>query len=306
MKRILIVIFLFCSSFIMAQQTPLVSHYMFNGLVLNPAYAGSKEFVSTTMMYRKQWVGFEGAPVTYSGSVHGLLPKKKLGMGAFIQKDNIGKTNQTDVYVSTAYHLPLGDVSKLSIGLQLGATNFSSNVVELTYWDPGDKIFDYNTFTTFLPNAGFGAYFYRPLFYAGLSVPYLVNYKPSENNEEETTQIHHLGRRMYLTVGGVIETEGDVKIKPSLLIKKEGATAMQYDLNVNVLFNEIFWVGASYRSNEAVVALFEYQINRKFRVGYSYDITMGGISNYNSGSHELMLGYDFGYPVLKIKSPRYF
>ena len=81
---------------------------------------------------------------------------------------------------------------------------------------------------------------------------------------------------------------------------------MQYDLNVNVLFNEIFWVGASYRSKEAIVALFEYQINRKFRVGYSYDITLGGISNYNSGSHELMLGYDFGYPVLKIKSPRYF
>ena len=94
--------------------------------------------------------------------------------------------------------------------------------------------------------------------------------------------------------------------KPSLLIKKEGNSEIQYDLNVNVLLNEIFWVGASYRSKEAVVALFEYQINRKFRVGYSYDITLGGISNYNFGSHELMLGYDFGYPVLKIKSPRYF
>ncbi len=306
MKRILIFLFVFLSSLVMAQQTPLVSHYMFNGLVLNPAYAGSKEFVSTTMMYRKQWVGFDGAPVTYSGSIHGLLPKKKLGMGAFIQKDKIGKTNQTDAYVSLAYHLPIGDVSKLSVGLQMGFTNFSSNVVELTYWDPGDKIFDYNTFTSVLPNAGFGAYFYRPLFYAGLSVPYLVNYKPSENFDQETKQIHHLGRRAYFTMGGIIETEHDIKIKPSVLVKKEGDAPMQYDLNVNFLFNEIFWIGASYRSDEAIVALFEYQINRKFRVGYSYDITLGGISNYNSGSHELMLGYDFGYPVLKIKSPRYF
>ena len=255
------------------------------------------------MLFRS---GFDGAPVTYSGSIHGMLPKKKLGMGAFIQKDKIGKTNQTDLFASAAYHLPLGDVSKLSIGMQVGATSFSSNVVELTYWDPGDRIFDYNTFTSLLPNAGFGAYFYRPMFYAGFSVPYLVNYKPSADSQEESKQIHHLGRRVYLTVGGVIETERDVKIKPSLLIKKEGNSEIQYDLNVNVLLNEIFWVGASYRSKEAVVALFEYQINRKFRVGYSYDITLGGISNYNSGSHELMLGYDFGYPVLKIKSPRYF
>jgi len=306
MRRILILLFVFLSSLVMAQQTPLVSHYMFNGLVLNPAYAGSKEFVSTTMMYRKQWVGFDGAPVTYSGSIHGLLPKKKLGMGAFIQKDKIGKTNQTDAYVSVAYHLPIGDVSKLSVGLQMGFTNFNSNVVELTYWDPGDKIFDYNTFTSVLPNAGFGAYFYRPLFYAGLSMPYLVNYKPSENFDQEKKQIHHLGRRAYFTMGGVIETEHDIKIKPSILVKKEGDVPMQYDLNVNILFNEIFWIGASYRSDDAIVALLEYQINRKFRVGYSYDITLGGISNYNSGSHELMLGYDFGYPALKIKSPRYF
>lgn len=306
MKRILILLFVFLSSLVMAQQTPLVSHYMFNGLVLNPAYAGSKEFVSATMMYRKQWVGFDGAPVTYSGSIHGLLPKKKLGMGAFIQKDKIGKTSQTDAYVSVAYHLPIGDVSKLSVGLQMGFTNFSSNVVELTYWDPGDKIFDYNTFTSVLPNAGFGAYFYRPLFYAGLSMPYLVNYKPSENFDQEKKQIHHLGRRAYFTMGGVIETEHDIKIKPSILVKKEGDAPLQYDLNVNILFNEIFWIGASYRSDDAIVALLEYQINRKFRVGYSYDITLGGISNYNSGSHELMLGYDFGYPVLKIKSPRYF
>jgi type IX secretion system PorP/SprF family membrane protein len=137
-------------------------------------------------------------------------------------------------------------------------------------------------------------------------VPYLVNYKPSENFDQKTKQIHHLGRRAYFTMGGVFETEHDIKIKPSVLVKKEGDAPIQYDLNVNFLFNEIFWIGASYRSDEAIVALFEYQINRKFRVGYSYDITLGGISKYNSGSHELMLGYDFGYPVLKIKSPRYF
>jgi type IX secretion system PorP/SprF family membrane protein len=307
MRRIyLILVFAMCCSSAFAQQSPLMSHYMFNGLLLNPAYAGSKEYVSTTMMYRKQWAGMEGAPVTYSGTIHGLLKKKKLGLGMLLQQDKIGVTKQTDVYGMLAYHLPLG-VGKLSVGLQGGVSNFSSEVVKLTYWDPGDKVFDYNTFSNLLPNAGLGAYYYRDLFYAGVSAPFLLSYDPNDNSSIEPGEpVHKQVRRYYVTAGGVIETERELKFKPSFLLRYEAGAKMQYDLNLNMLINEIFWLGTSYRSDEAIIVLFEYQISRKMRVGYSYDYTLGELGNYNSGSHEFMIGYDFGFPVTKMKSPRYF
>ncbi len=289
-----------------AQQTPLMSHYMFNGLLINPAYAGSKEYVSTTLLYRKQWAGIEGAPVTYNGSVHGLLKKKKFGLGALLQQDKIGVTRQTDFYGVMAYHLPLG-MGKLSLGMQAGISNYSSNVVDLTYWDPGDKVFAYNTFSSLLPNAGFGAYYYRDLFYAGVSAPFLISYDPNESSSlESNVPVHRQVRRYYITAGGVIETERDLKLKPSILIRYEANAKVNYDLNLNLLINDIFWIGASYRSDESIIALLEYQISRKFRVGYSYDYTLGPLGTYSSGSHEIMLGYDFGFPVTKMKSPRYF
>jgi len=289
-----------------AQQSPLMSHYMFNGLLLNPAYAGSKEFVSSTLLYRQQWTGLEGAPVTYSGSIHGLLPKKKLGLGGYIQRDKIGVTSQTDIYASMSYHLPVGK-GKLSAGLQMGLSNFSSDVVQLTYWDPGDKVFDYNTFSNLLPNAGLGLYYYQSLFYAGISAPFVISYDVNRSGSiDPAVPVHKMSRRYYVTSGGVIETEGDIKLKPSFLLKMEPGSDIQYDLNMNVLINDLFWIGASYRSEESIVALFEYQVSRKFRIGYSYDYTLGTLGRYNSGSHEVMLGFDFGYPVLKMKSPRYF
>jgi type IX secretion system PorP/SprF family membrane protein len=307
MKKSILFMVLLCSlKLASAQQGPLLSHYMFNGLLLNPAYAGSKEYVSSTLLYRKQWAGIEGAPITNSGSVHGLLKKKKLGLGAIFQQDKIGVTKQTDMYAMLAYHLDLG-MGKLSVGLQGGVSNFSSEVVKLTYWDPGDKVFEYNTFSSLLPNAGLGAYYYRELFYAGVSAPFLISYDPNDKGAiRPEIPVHQMVRRYYATIGGVIETESEIKFKPSMLLRYENGSKLQYDLNMNVLINDIFWIGASYRSDESIVALFEYQINRKFRVGYSYDYTLGILGSYTSGSHELMIGYDFGFPVTKMKSPRYF
>lgn len=289
-----------------AQQGPLMSHYMFNGLLLNPAYAGSKDFVSATLLYRRQWVGIEGAPLTYSGTVHGLLKKKRLGLGAVLQQDKIGETRQTDIYAALSYHLPLGD-GKLSFGMQAGVSNFNSDVVKLRYWDPGDRVFDYNTFSNMLPNAGFGMYYYEDRFYAGISAPFVLTYDPNQPGSiDPGVPVHKQSRRYYATAGGVIETEGELKFKPSMLLRYESGAGIQYDLNLNVLINDIFWIGASYRAKNAVVALFEYQVNRKLRFGYSYDYTLGELGTFNSGSHELMIGYDFGIAATKMKSPRYF
>ena len=289
-----------------AQQSPLMSHYMFNGLLLNPGYAGSKDYVSTTLLYRKQWVGLDGAPTTQSISIHGPIKNKKIGLGFYVMNDNIGVTGQTDIYGSFAYHLPLAN-AKLSFGLQVGMSSFKSDIVNLKVWDPIDKVFNYNTYSNTLPNAGFGLFFYKPLFYMGLSIPGLISYNPDEPfSIKSDTILYKYNRRYFFTTGYMIETERDIKLKPSLLLKYETNGPIQVDVNLNFLINDIFWVGASYRNNDAIVAIFEYQVNRKFRIGYSYDYTLSKLRTYQSGSHEVMLGYDFGYDVLKMKTPRYF
>lgn len=287
------------------QQIPVLSQYMFNGLVINPAYAGSKDYMSAALMVRKQWSGFKGAPLTQNASIHGPLRKKKIGLGLMISNDKIGITNQTDVYASYAYHLPTGR-GKFSLGLQGGFSYFKSNFSELTVWDTDDPIYSTNSLTNLQPNFGFGSYYYSEKFYAGLSIPQLISYDSIQTINFFKDNIHHQSRHYYLNAGIIFDRNKDFIIRPSFLVKYVLNAPLQYDVNLNILISNIFWIGASYRSGDAVVAIFEYQVNRKLRIGYSYDVTLSQLKNYSSGSHEIMLGYDFGYNVLKMKTPRYF
>ncbi len=288
-----------------AQQIPVLSQYMFNGLVINPAYAGSKDYMSSTLMVRKQWSGFEGAPSTQNASIHGPLRRKKIGLGLMISNDKIGITNQTDVYASYAYHIPTGE-GITSLGLQGGITYFKSNFSELTFNDKDDPLYALNSLTTLQPNFGFGAYYYMERFYAGLSIPQLVSYDSVQPVNFYKNKIHHQARHFYFNSGIILQQNRDFIFRPSVLVKYVTNAPVQFDINLNFLLSNIFWVGASYRSGDAVVAIFEYQINRQLRIGYSYDYTLSQLKNYSSGSHEIMIGYDFGYDVLKMKTPRYF
>ena len=292
-------------SAVYAQQESLLSQYMFNGLILNPAYAGSKDYASIAAMFRKQWTGFPGAPVTQAVSIHGPLKNKRIGLGLMIANDHVGVTNQTDVYGSYAYHIPLKS-GKLALGLQFGLSYIKSKLSDLTVWDANDQVFELNTQTNLLPNFGAGAYYYQEKFYIGISVPHLLNYDPDRTLGIEIKDAFRQTRHYYLASGIVLEAGRDLKIKPSVLIKYVQGAPVQYDLNLNFLLNDILWLGVSYRSKDALIAMVEYQVNKKLRFGYSYDMTLSKFKNYQSGSHEIMLGYDFGYNILKIKNPRYF
>jgi type IX secretion system PorP/SprF family membrane protein len=290
-----------------AQQIPVMSQYMFNGLIINPAYAGSKDFMSSTLMVRKQWAGFEGAPLTQNASIHGPLRKKKIGLGFMISNDQIGITHQTDVFASYAYHIPVSQGNaKLSLGLQGGFSFLKSNFSELTVFDANDPVYSANTLTNLQPNFGFGAYYYAERLYAGLSIPQLISYDSIQFLHVSDSKIHHLSRHFYLNGGIIFDGNRDFVVRPSFLIKYAKNAPVQYDLNLNFLLSNIFWVGASYRSGDAIVGIIEYQVDRKLRIGYSYDYTLSELKSYSSGSHEIMIGYDFGYNVLKMKTPRYF
>ena len=297
---------MFCVTVTQGQQNPLFSHYMFNGLYINPAYAGSKEFISTTLIVRKQWTGFEGAPSTQIASLHAPLKSKKIGLGAVISNDKIGITNETDFNVSYAYHIPLNN-AKISMGLNAGFSYLKSRFSELTVWDQDDPIYETNSLSNILPNFGAGVYYYSKKFYAGLSAPQLISYDPEQPLHLEVDDpIHKVSRHYYLTSGMIITTRGELKFRPSFMVKYVSNAPVQYDVNLNMLISDIIWIGASYRSTDAVVLLLEYQVNKKLRIGYSYDLTLSEMSNYSTGSHEIVIGYDFGFNVLKMKTPRYF
>lgn len=291
-----------------AQQDPVVSQYMFNGLLLNPAYAGSKEYFSTTMLCRTQWTGWEGAPFTQVFTFHNLLKDQVSGTGLTISNDHLGVTNQTDISGSYAYHIRFSENAALSLGLKGGLSYYKADLNKLIYWDTDDQVFTKGVQRNLVPNVGTGAYFYTRKFYAGLSVPQLISYDPREmfSISHDITTIPHIRRHYYLTSGIAIEVSPAVVLKPSVLVRYVPGAPVQADLNLNVLLNRMLWVGASYRTGDSFVGMIELQATKRLRFGYAFDYTLTNIRRFSNGSHEVMLGYDFGYEVIKMKTPRYF
>ena len=292
-----------------AQQDLMVSLYMFNHLLLNPAYSGSHEYMMATALYRKQWVDLKGAPETQVASLHGPLGLTQFGWGALISHDKIGVTDRTDAYLNAAYHLKVGAKLRLSMGLRAGGGYYSYKNSDLTYWDEGDPAFAGDKVSKFLPNVGAGLYLYSRKFYAGLSVPTILSYDPTKSLSLSSSSgevVPHQVRHYFATVGTAIELSQDVVMKPSVLVKYVDKAPVETDFNLNFLLVNTLWIGGSYRTGDSFVGIIELQLTRKLRLGYSYDFTFTDIKDYSTGSHEIMLGYDFGYDIMKIKTPRYF
>jgi type IX secretion system PorP/SprF family membrane protein len=291
-----------------AQQETMISQYMFNGLYLNPAYSGSHDYTEATGLYRNQWTGLAGAPVSQIISADGKIKNTKMGWGGILANDRIGVTYKTDLYGNYAYHLPMGK-GKLSLGLRAGVSYYRALVTQLTVWDNGDQVFTNNIKSKYLPNAGGGLYYYTTKFFAGLSAPNLLNYDPNTfaTLGNAVKGAPNYIRHAYLYSGYVIEASENLHFKPSVLVKYVKGAPVQADLNLNVLINRKFWVGGSYRTGDAIVGMVEYQHNGNWRIGYAYDFALTKLQKYNSGSHEIMFSYIFVKPeVMKIKSPRFF
>jgi type IX secretion system PorP/SprF family membrane protein len=304
MKRILIIALTLFQVTMNAQQDMMVSQYMFNGLFLNPAYAGSHKYFSSSLLTRSQWVNFPGAPKTCLFAVDGPISGKNMGIGLILANDRIGATEQTDIYANYAYQLRLGE-GKLAFGIKAGVSNYIFKSDNLTIWDDNDVVLTSKR-TAWLPKAGCGAYYFADRWYAGISVPTLLAYDVNNDFNLDVNNSSFLKRHYYANAGYVFTLNDKLKLKPSTLVKYLPAAPLQADLNLNLMYKEQFWIGASYRTSDAVTVMLEYQTNVRFRVGYAYDITISKLRKYSYGTHEIMIGYDFGKDITKIKTPRYF
>lgn len=306
MKKIIFILAIsFTSLIAWGQQELMISQYMFNGLVLNPAYAGTHPYWSSTILHRSQWVKFDKAPRTQTACIDGNILNGKLGLGFNLSNDRLGLTNSFDFGANVAKKVMLGP-GFLSAGLRIGASRYTANLTDAVIWDENDPVYANNLNGKIVPRLGAGLYYYTASWFAGLSIPSILSVDESVSNY--STGLNSFYRQhLYLNGGLVIQAAPSVAIKPSVLVKYQGNAPLQVDVNCNVLFLQKFWAGAGYRTGDALIAMLEWNINKQLRVGYAFDYTLSAIQTYANNSHEIMLGYDFGKGTdLKVRSPRYF
>jgi len=287
-----------------AQQTPITSQYLTNGLIINPAYAGSRGALSANISYRKQWARIDGAPQFQSLSLHSPInSREKVSVGIIAEYNTFAITKDIGIYAFYAYGFPLGR-GRFSMGLK-GGINLSTtdyNRLELT--DPTDPKFS-GTDTYNLPNFGTGFYYYTDKFFAGLSVPSILTYSRDDQNQYQVHPDMKL-LKTYISAGGLLTVSPVFKIKPSLLLRYSMSEPLEIDLNTNLIFADMLWVGGSFRiAEKAAVALIDLQVTPQLKIGYSFDYLMGHLNKYTSGTHEISLRYEFEFSV-NAASPRYF
>ena len=292
-------------SALFAQQDPQFTQYMFNMLPLNPAYAGSAERVSIKALSRHQWVGFDGAPTTQTLTIHSPVWHESLAIGGTLMRDSHGPVTQYTFMADVAYRIFMGD-AKLAFGLQGGLNLLQGEFGSLNPLDPGDQVFQQSVNSKADPQFGFGVMYYSDRGYIGLSAPKLLNTDFFETDSlafvSEPGQKPH-----YLLSGGYVFDLGVYhKFKPTFLVKAVEGAPVSFDLSANFLFFEKFWLGAMYRHTDAVGLLAQYHLTNDLSVGYAYDYPLSTLRNYSGGSHEIMIGFEFGNKVKGIRSPRYF
>jgi type IX secretion system PorP/SprF family membrane protein len=291
MKRIVIVFLLILSVAFtsLAQQRPIQSLYMFDPLLLNPAFAGTQVQLSSTAIYRNQWVNFVGAPKTFTTSTHMGFKQNRVGIGLIAGKDQIGVHDESSLYFAYSYKLPLSRFDKsasLSFGIQGGFNALRSDYT-LTISREDDK---YGIFRSFNPNFGAGLFYRNKNAYLGVSVPYFLN---SEILNVQTAFESSARRfRYYYVSGGFTKKlSNSVKIVPSALIRVQDKAPLTFDATLITVLYDVVGLGASYRLTDSFIALFELQLNENFHVGYAYDFTSSDIRTYSNGTHEIMLNY---------------
>lgn len=324
-KLITLALGMFTASHTFAQQEAMYSQYMFNTLAINPAYAGSRDVLSMSAMLRYQWLGLDGAPSTQSFTIDMPIKNEKMGIGGAFYRDAIGVSSTVGGNAIFSYKVKLGPRTTMSLGLQGGVENVSSLLSSVANVGLDPVFSQASNINKMFPNAGAGLFISNDKGYLGVSVPKIIENKIGsyvvDGTEYSTKQ-----RRHYFAMMGFVLGKGNVKIKPSTMLRYTAGTPLGIDGNINVWLKEKIAFGISGRKSQATlsgqevldaaVGMFELQLTPQLRMGYAYDfnqtslnsINKTGASNKLTGTptHEFLLRYEFGYGKNKILTPRYF
>lgn len=290
---------------------------MFNKLLYNPAYAGNKGLTTINMYGRKQWTGFDGAPTGASVTIDGpvgnyMRPFRKVAVGFSLNTEKAGIIRNTNIMGYYAYRIKTTSTSSLSLGLQAGATLYSADYSNLNPYDQNDPNINYgnNVNNKVMPNFGVGAYYSGKNYYMGAGIPFLLQNKYDNNSLEVQQDISGKQVRTYFLSGGYVFTVSPyVKLEPQVLARYAGDNTYQLpvnaDINLSCFLHDRFMIGATYRTDKSIEGILFFQITNHLCAGYSYDYSFSNIRKYNSGTHEITIGFDFFRDKSKYMNPRF-
>ncbi len=285
-----------------AQSDVQYTHFTFNKLAYNPGYTGAKGAFDALALYRNQWAGIDGAPRTVHVNAHTPFAGKRNGMGIGITSDEIGKVNTNSAEMSYAYRIKLGESSTLSLGMSGRFEQLRIKWSEADAIDPDDPEIPQGDETAFHANFGGGAYFLGKKYYFGLSLPRLLKsglYLDRSGKRDNP-------RTTYLMGGFSTSLSSNVELMPSIMMSYNPAAPLDMDMNVNLVFKKIFWVGSTYRLGDSFDFLSGIEFGNGMRLGVAVDATHSELKKATNGSWEIMLGYTFRCKSCEVSHLRFF
>ena len=304
---------LLMGSSLFSQQDPHFTMYMFNKQVINPGYVGSRPGTYIQGLYRTQWVGLDGAPTTFNLGAHGTVKDKRIALGGYALNDKLGVSQHTGLYGQYAYQAELNGDATLSLGLQAGVTRYHAKLRDLQQptwaYASGDVLLANDIQSAWLPNLGFGAYLSNEMFYVGASVPHLIdNYYDKDQDLSGVTKAARQYKHYFLMGGIRFDLSDKFALQPQVIAKFVSGTDITVpfdaDLDLGMIFNNIIMFGLAYRLDDSFDAYLRAQVTKNLSIGYAYDLTVSELKSYTSGSHEVLIGWEFGERIQKVVGPR--
>jgi type IX secretion system PorP/SprF family membrane protein len=297
-----------------AQQDQQYTQYMANQYTINPAVAGTEDFIDVKLGYRTQWVGFDAAPKTMYLTAHSTIGKEFSsghghhkgehgywhGLGGYIYSDQTGPISRNGFYGTYAFNVAVAKKVRLSIGAAFGVKQFSfdPNGFQKNITDGGDQLIE-GAYNEVVPDLNLGTWIYNKDFYFGISAYQMLQ---SEVSFEGVYEEAHNGTftrfnsHYYMTGGIMMPISRELTLVPSLMFKYVNPSPPSLDLNAKLLYDDRFWGGISYRVGDAFSVIGGVVVNKKLEISYSYDLTTSAIREFSSGSHEVIVGYRFQHP----------
>jgi len=297
MKRIITLLFLvLIPAGVFCQLIPTTDQYLLSPMSINPAFAGGRSALSASLFYRNQWMGMNGSPKTGTFSIDAPLLGERIGLGLSVTTDKIGVTKEEQVMTNYAFRIAIGG-GTLSMGIGAGLVITNTAWSDLIVNDPGDEFYLRDSRTFFMPNFRFGLYYTYKKYFAGFSVPQFLKYSFDFDKDKYSLHNDASNFNYLFTTGYKFSLGKKMGFIPSTLLSYMPSEGFYFDLNAQVGYMDILWLGISYRSSKSLSALFQFQINSQLGVGYTYNYTLGTLGSYNTGTHEIMLRYEFHYKV---------
>ena len=310
MKRLVLIcslIITFISA--QAQQDAQFSQYIFNGLYINPAYAGYKSDFFINSFFRSQWTGLPGAPTTASIAADGAVANDAVGLGILLQRDQIGAQSTVAAYTNYSYRIQIGenDDSRLAFGLGVGLIQSGIDGSKLNPVQTGDSYIPTGYHSFLSPDARIGVLYTNNDWFIGASVDNLLPQYTHPASTATALGVPIPKPHEYFTMGGIFDVSSDMKLKPSILIKDTPTAPTSMDVNAFLLISEKLWLGGTYRTavplynkpnlqkglptSSAMVATAEFFASESLRIGYAFDYSLNKLGTLGYGSHEISVAF---------------